>query len=83
MSAVARQVHADGMGATALSVMEFGVYSGRSIRVLTRLFPRAHLCGFDTFSGFLADGRTDWQLDFSVARLPAVPASVELVVGPF
>ncbi len=64
-------------------ILEFGVYKGRSIKMLSELFPECKLYGFDTFSGFPDDGRTDWKLDFSVSQLPPKPANAEFVVGPF
>jgi len=51
--------------------------------LLARLFPECRLYDFDTFSGFPADGREDWQLDFATHALPRVPERVELVVGRF
>lgn len=63
---------------------EFGVFRGRSIRLIARRFPDRPVWGFDTFEGFPDDGRTDWKQDFSTGgRLPEVPANVTLVKGLF
>ena len=83
LSATAARMAALGLRPAQPQVLEFGVWKGRSIRMLARLFTDGRLTGFDTFSGFPDDGRTDWQQDFRVRRLPRVPAQVELVVGRF
>lgn len=80
-SAVARQMRRQGL-ATG-TILEFGVYKGASIRELARLFPGSRIVGFDTFSGFPEDGRTDWRASDFATAIPAVPAGVELVVGAF
>ena len=64
-------------------IAEFGVYKGHSINHLARHFPDHRIYGFDSFEGFPADGRTDWQSDFSVPGLPEVPNNVTLIKGYF
>lgn len=64
-------------------IAEFGVYKGRSINHLAKLLPNADIYGFDSFRGFPDDGRSDWAIDFNVARLPKVAANVSLVEGMF
>ena len=83
LRAVADRMTRLGYRAAPGTVLEFGVYRARSLRILARLFPECRLFGFDTFCGFPEDGRKDWQLDFAIGTLPKVPASVELVVGRF
>jgi SAM-dependent methyltransferase len=80
---VARRMTERGLAGAAPTVLEFGVYNGRSINILSRLFEAGRLYGFDTFTGFPDDGRADWQLDFRVAGMPQVGANVELVPGRF
>ncbi len=63
--------------------LEFGVYKGGSIRACATRFPDRMFHGFDSFEGFPDDGRKDWQQDFSVAGLPAVPKNVQLHKGWF
>lgn len=64
-------------------IAEFGVYKGQSINHLARHFPDHKIYGFDSFEGFPADGRADWQSDFSVAGMPDVPGNVTLIKGYF
>lgn len=65
------------------NILEFGVFKGYSIRILSGLFPKSRLYGFDTFSGLPDDGRKDWNVDFRVSKVPDAPANVEFVVGRF
>ena len=82
LPAVARRLRAGGRRDIAC-ILEFGVYRGRSITALSRLFPEARIYGFDSFAGFPEDGRADWrELDLAT-DVPTVPANVELVVGPY
>lgn len=63
---------------------EFGVYKGKTLRLIARRFPTAEIFGFDSFEGFPDDGRTDWKQDFSLeGALPEVPANVSLHKGFF
>ena len=63
--------------------LEFGVYKGGTISYVAKRFPGRHLYGFDSFEGFPDDGRSDWKQDFSVIKLPEVPANVSLTKGWF
>ena len=63
--------------------LEFGVYRGTSLRRAARRYPDRSFYGFDSFSGLPADGRADWQIDFGLSGLPAVPRNCRLVPGWF
>ena len=63
--------------------LEFGVFQGESLRLCADRFPSKHFYGFDSFSGFPEDGRSDWDHDFAVSNLPEVPKNCELVAGYF
>ena len=63
--------------------LEFGVHRGTSLRRAARRLPRRSFYGFDSFTGLPADGRPDWQIDFSLADLPSVPRNCRLVRGWF
>jgi hypothetical protein len=63
--------------------LEFGVYKGGSITACAKKFPDRIFYGFDSFEGFPDDGRKDWKQDFSVEKLPAVPANAKLIKGWF
>lgn len=77
MATIEHLVHRPGL------CLEFGVYKGGSITACAKRFPDRTFYGFDSFEGFPADGRTDWQQDFSVEKLPAVPKNVKLIKGWF
>jgi len=65
-------------------VLEFGVFSGKTIRRIAATFPERDVFGFDSFEGFPDDGRTDWQTDYATqGKLPKVPANAHLVKGFF
>ncbi len=70
-------VTADGIG------LEFGVYKGKSMRLMGTLRPDMRFFGFDSFEGFPQDDRPDWNKDFSVPSLPRVPENCTLVRGWF
>lgn len=67
--------------------LEFGVYQGRSIRLISRYCTRVF--GFDTFRGLdetwdKGHGQLVSMKKFDLAgRLPYVPSHVELIVGLF
>ncbi len=63
--------------------LEFGVYKGKSLRMMAAQRPKRKFFGFDSFQGFPEDGRRDWQKSFAVDRLPEVPDNCELVPGWF
>jgi hypothetical protein len=83
LAGVADEMRKRGLRNHRSCILEFGVFEGRSIKMLSSLFPESRLFGFDTFSGFPEDGRNDWQLDFSVSGIPSAPANAEFIVGPF
>jgi predicted O-methyltransferase YrrM len=64
-------------------VLEFGVFSGRTINHLAALEP-GRVVGFDSFEGLPEDWRADVpKSSFKRAGPPEVKANVELVVGRF
>ncbi|WP_363349692.1 class I SAM-dependent methyltransferase [Methylocystis echinoides] len=63
-------------------VLEFGVFSGRTINRLAAQTPQK-IYGFDSFEGLPEDWRPDVGKGSFRAGLPAVAANVELVVGWF
>ena len=65
-------------------ILEFGVYNGTSINMMSSIFKNQSVYGFDSFVGFPDDGRTDWQHDFSrEGKMPKVNSNVKLVKGWF
>jgi SAM-dependent methyltransferase len=69
-------------------VLEFGVHTGRSIRVLAAARPARVVHGFDSFEGLPSDwerapGSTYRAGHFRVAKLPEVPPTVRLWKGWF
>lgn len=70
-------------------ILEFGVYTGKSINMIAELFPTTQIIGFDSFSGlpehwagFKAEGGTKGFFDTS-GQLPILNSNVELRVGLF
>ena len=63
--------------------LEFGVYKGKSMRMMGAQRPKMRFFGFDSFEGFPDDGRPDWDQDFSLASLPRVPENCTLIKGWF
>ena len=63
--------------------LEFGVYKGKSLRMMAAQRPEMQFYGFDSFEGFPDDGRPDWDQDFRVASLPRVPKNCTLIKGWF
>lgn len=63
--------------------LEFGVYKGKSLRLMGERLPRRRFYGFDSFEGFPEDDRPDWEKDFRVRKLPDVPENCTLVKGWF
>ncbi len=73
------------------SVLEFGVHKGKTINVMSKVFPNDTLYGFDSFEGL----PEDWNIStnpkknkhkkgyFAVDKLPSVSKNVELVKGFF
>ncbi len=65
-------------------ILEFGVYKGHTIRMISNAFPERAVYGFDSFEGFPDDGRTDWRCDFSLGGVqPEVPGNIHLIKGFF
>jgi hypothetical protein len=64
-------------------VLEFGVWKGNSLRVLTKTF-RHKVYGFDSFRGLPEDWRSGIAAGtFALKVAPKVPPNAELVVGWF
>ena len=64
-------------------VLEFGVWTGSTLRALVEGFPGHEVFGFDSFEGLPEDWRTGFPAGmFGVDGLPRVPGA-ELVVGWF
>lgn len=74
--------HAMSIAPAAGLVLEFGVASGRTIRHISALTPRA-IHGFDSFEGLPEDWRTGFARGEFAQPLPAVPAHVTLHKGWF
>lgn len=64
-------------------IMEFGVYKGTTLRFLASTNPNRQVHGFDSFTGFPDDGRSDWRADFAVDGLPQTPQNARLHKGWF
>ena len=66
-------------------VLEFGVYFGKSIRMIAERLPSATVHGFDTFSGLPEDWTEGEQRgSYSTGnRLPPAPSNVRYHVGTF
>jgi hypothetical protein len=82
----ARQLLTAGMNARSVPnglVMEFGVYSGKTINHIASL-EAGTIWGFDSFEGLPEDWRPDIRKgNFKRTDLPEVLPNVELVVGWF
>jgi len=63
--------------------LEFGVYRGDSLRISGLRHCGKSFVGFDSFEGFPADGRQDWQQDFLVNEMPKLPNNCNLIKGWF
>jgi hypothetical protein len=64
-------------------VLEFGVYSGRTVNLIASL-EAGKVFGFDSFEGLPEDWRADFRKGaFKRTDLPRVAPNVELVVGWF
>ncbi len=65
--------------------LEFGVYSGETINIISSTYKDEKVYGFDSFNG-LPENWNGWSLEksfFKRANLPNVNSNVELVVGWF
>jgi hypothetical protein len=69
--------------------LEFGVYNGSTINIISSKFPSSIVWGFDSFEGLPEDWITNdhelvWHKGFfAVDKLPSVNANVRLVKGWF
>jgi len=74
---------AAGLVAVEGVVLEFGVASGQTLRLLTAHLPGRFVAGFDVFTGLPEDWRTGFPAGaFAQASPPEVPGA-ELVMGLF
>ena len=65
-------------------VLEFGVFSGRTINHIARLLPAQRIYGFDSFKGLPEEWRPGFGKGvFALPALPTVLNNVDLVVGWF
>lgn len=71
-------------------VLEFGVYQGKTIKIISNYFKDQTVWGFDSFEGLPEDWKTTrtGKIDhpkghFKVDNLPTVPNNVKLVKGFF
>ena len=65
-------------------VLEFGVFSGKSINRIAGQMPGRRVYGFDSFKGLPETWRPGFEEGaFGLAELPAVATNVELMVGWF
>jgi len=63
--------------------LEFGVYSGTTLEIISRLRGNDQVYGFDSFEGLPEDWRSTFPRGtFGLTQLPSVPGA-ELVVGWF
>lgn len=71
-------------------ILEFGVYQGFTINIISEKFPEKEIWGFDSFEGLPEDWITTDQNEivwpkghFAVSNLPKVNKNVKLVKGWF
>jgi predicted O-methyltransferase YrrM len=65
-------------------VLEFGVFSGRTINALAEYLPDSKMWGFDSFEGLPETWRNDYTKGtFKVDKLPDVRSNVNLIEGWF
>lgn len=65
-------------------ILEFGVYHGKTIRMIASEFPNDPVHGFDTFSGIPADWHSTRKGSYSTqSALPPAPDNVQYHVGLF
>jgi predicted O-methyltransferase YrrM len=64
-------------------VLEFGVYTGRSVNLIAERAPGETVYGFDSFAGLPDDWRPGFGRGAFATAPPAVRPNVRLVVGPF
>ncbi len=64
-------------------VLEFGVASGRTLRILTECLPGRGVAGIDTFTGLPEHWRSGFPIGAFSQQSPPVVCGAELVVGLF
>ena len=65
-------------------VLEFGVFHGKSVRMLAQAYPDQPVHGFDTFSGLPIPWHDESEGSYSThGELPAAPSNVEYHKGTF
>lgn len=64
-------------------ILEFGVYTGRTINFIADRVPDATVFGFDSFAGLPEDWRPDFRKGTFATSPPAVRPNVRLVIGLF
>jgi tetratricopeptide (TPR) repeat protein len=65
-------------------ILEFGVYHGKTIRMIASYFPKEKVHGFDTFSGIPEDWHYTPSGSYSThGSLPVAPDTVQYHVGLF
>ena len=65
-------------------ILEFGVYFGKTIRMMANYFPNETIHGFDTFEGLPADWFNTKKGSYSTGgALPSVPQNVKFYKGLF
>lgn len=63
-------------------ILEFGVATGTTIRLLAKLFYPRRIHGFDSFDG-LPESWGPYRAGHFACAVPVVPANVDLVIGQF
>lgn len=75
--------HALSLAPAGGMALEFGVFTGTTLKIIAAARPAGGVYGFDSFQGLPEDWRTDFPAGtFTVDGLPDVPGA-ELVVGWF
>jgi len=65
-------------------VLEFGVYFGKTLRMIANKLPATTVHGFDTFTGLPTDWHHEGKGSYSAGGvLPAAPPNVQYHVGTF
>ncbi|MDN5861115.1 MAG: class I SAM-dependent methyltransferase [Pseudonocardia sp.] len=63
--------------------MEFGVYSGTTLKIISAARDSGGVFGFDSFAGLPENWRTGFDAGAFALAAPPVVSGAELVVGPF
>lgn len=66
-------------------ILEFGVYKGSTIKILSKLLPNKTIYGFDSFEGLPEDwyGKYEKGIFNLNGKSPKVPKNVKLIKGKF